>query len=209
MISVVTVHGLWMRGAAMSLLRRRLEPHGFQIYEFTYPSVTGSLRANAAALAAFVAATPGHTVHLIGHSLGGVVIREMLESRDPHLARVGRVVCLGSPLRGSRTAARLARLPGGRRAIGTCIAELNARGGFTAWVPGSEAGSIAGRVPLGLGRLFGPFPEPNDGTVAVAETRVDGADHVVLPVSHFAFLWSKRVAEQTEHFLLHGRFAAG
>jgi len=30
---------------------------------------------------------------------------------------------------------------------------------------------------------------------------------VVLPVSHFAFLWSKRVAEQTEHFLLHGRFA--
>jgi len=26
-------------------------------------------------------------------------------------------------------------------------------------------------------------------------------------VSHFAFLWSKRVAEQTEHFLLHGRFA--
>lgn len=207
MISVVTVHGLWMRGAAMALLRRRLEPHGFQVYEFTYSSVTGSLKANAAALAAFVAATPGHTVHLIGHSLGGVVIREMLESRDPRLTRVGRVVCLGSPLRGSRTAARLARLPGGRRAIGNCIAELNARGGFTAWAPGSEAGSIAGRVPFGLGRLFGPFPEPNDGTVAVAETRVDGAEHVVLPVSHFAFLWSKRVAEQTEHFLLHGRFA--
>ena len=188
----------------MALLRRRLEPHGFQVYEFTYPSVTGSLKANAAALAAFVAATPGHTVHLIGHSLGGIVIREMLES---HVARVGRVVCWGSPLRGSRTAARLARLPGGRCAIGNCIAELNARGGFTAWVAGSEAGSIAGRVPFGLGRLFGPFPEPNDGTVAVAETRVDGAAHVVLPVSHFAFLWSKRVAEQTEHFLLHGRFA--
>jgi hypothetical protein len=61
-------------------------------------------------------------------------------------------------------------------------------------------------VPFGLGRLCGPFPEPNDGTVAVAETRIDGADHVVLPVSHFAFLWSKRVAKQTAHFLLYGRF---
>jgi pimeloyl-ACP methyl ester carboxylesterase len=202
-ISVVTVHGLWMRGASMALFRRRLEPHGFQVYEFTYPSVTRSLEANAAALAAFVAATPGRNVHLIGHSLGGVVIREMLES---NVARVGRVVCLGSPFRGSRTAARLARVPGGRHAIGKGIAELNARGGFTAWVPGIEAGSIAGRVPFGLGRLCGPFPEPNDGTVAVAETRIDGADHVVLPVSHFAFLWSKRVAKQTAHFLLYGRF---
>jgi pimeloyl-ACP methyl ester carboxylesterase len=143
-------------------------------------------------------------VHLIGHSLGGVVIREMLESR---VARLGRVVCLGSPLRGSRTGARFARVPGGRYAIGEGIAELNARGGFTAWVDGVEAGSIAGRVPFGLGHLFGPFGEPNDGTVAVAETKIDGGDHVVLPVSHFAFLWSKRVADQTAHFLAHGRFA--
>lgn len=204
MISVVTVHGLWMRGGSMALFRRRLEPKGFQLYEFTYPSVSNSLAANAAALAAFVAATPGRKVHLIGHSLGGVVIREMLES---HVSRVGRIVCLGSPLRGSRTGARLARLPGGRYAIGLGLAELNARGGFTAWVDGVEAGSIAGRVPFGLGHLFGPFGEPNDGTVAVAETRIDGArDHVVLPVSHFAFLWSRRVADQTAHFLLHGRF---
>jgi pimeloyl-ACP methyl ester carboxylesterase len=203
--SVVTVHGLWMRGASMALLRRRLEPQGFRIYEFNYRSVTRSLADNAAALAAFVAATPGDTVHLIGHSLGGAVIREMLESRVP---RVGRVVCLGSPLRGSRTGARLARLPGGRYAVGKTVAELNARGGFAAWVAGVEAGSIAGRVPLGLGRLFGPFPEPNDGTVAVAETQIDGArDQLVLPVSHFALLWSRRVADQALHFLLHGRFA--
>jgi pimeloyl-ACP methyl ester carboxylesterase len=189
----------------MALLRRRLEPQGFRVYEFSYRSVTCSLAENAAALAAFVAATPGDTVHLIGHSLGGVVIREMLESR---VARVGRVVCLGSPLRGSRTGARLARLPGGRHAIGKCIAELNTRGGFTAWAEGVEVGSIAGRIPLGLGRLCGPFPEPNDGTVAVAETRIEGLrDHVVLPVSHFALLWSKSVADQAAHFLLHGRFA--
>ena len=205
MSTVVTVHGLWMRAAAMAALRRRLEPHGFQVRDFNYPSITGSLAANAAALVKFIDGVPGDTVHLVGHSLGGVLICAMLETVIP--ARIGRVVCLGSPLKGSRTGARLARWPGGQRLIGRCLADVQARGGFAAWRAGVEVGSIAGRIPLGLGRLFGPFAEPNDGTVAVAETKIAGlADHVVLPVSHVALLWSTAVAAQTEHFLLHGKF---
>jgi pimeloyl-ACP methyl ester carboxylesterase len=204
-ISVVTVHGLWMRGASMTGLRRRLEPHGFAFHDFGYPSVTGSLDANVAALAAFVDGVPGDTVHLVGHSLGGVLICALFEGRLP--ARLGRVVCLGSPLKGSRTAARLARWPGGQRLIGSCLAEVNARGGFATWRAGAEVGSVAGNIPLGVGRLLGPFPEPNDGTVAVAETAIAGlTDHIVLPVSHVALLWSAAVAAQTEHFLLQGRF---
>src|SRR6202008_2910316 len=122
-------------------------------------------------------------------------------------ARLGRVVCLGGPLRGSRTAARLARVRGRRRLIGRCLSDVQARGGFDAWPAGVEAGSVAGRIPLGGGRLLGPFPEPNDGPVAVAETQVAGlADHIVLPVSHVALLWSSDVAAQTEYFLAHGRF---
>ena len=205
MISVVTVHGLWMRGASMRVLRRRLEPHGFAVHDFGYSSVMGSLDANVAALAAFVDGVPGDTVHLVGHSLGGVLICAMLEARQPK--RLGRIVCLGSPLKGSRTAARLARWPGGKRLIGACLADVHARGGFSSWRAGVEAGSIAGRIPLGVGRLLGRFSEPNDGTVAVAETVNAGlADHIVLPVSHVALLWSAAVAAQAEHFLLHGRF---
>lgn len=203
--SVVTVHGLWMRGASMAALKRRLEPLGLRVASFGYHSVTRSLADNAAALADFIERMPGDRVHLIGHSLGGVLIRDALARSA--LQRIGRVVCLGSPLRGSRTAARLARLPGGRAAIGKCLAEHNDRGGFQSWGTPVEVGSIAGRVPLGFGRLLGPFPEPNDGTVAVAETTVEGLrDHVVLPVSHVALLWSTLVAEQVEYFLVHGRF---
>lgn len=129
----------------------------------------------------------------------------MLEGHLP--ARLGRVVCLGSPLRGSRTAARLARWPGGARLVGRCLSDVQARGGFNAWREGVEVGSIAGRIPLGVGRLLGPFPETNDGTVAVAETTIVGlTDHVVLPVSHVALLWSAQVAAQVGHFLEHGRF---
>jgi pimeloyl-ACP methyl ester carboxylesterase len=204
-ISVVTVHGLWMRATSMVVLRGRLEPHGFAFHHFGYRSVSESLADGVAALAAYVDAVPGDTVHLVGHSLGGVLICALLETERP--ARIGRVVCLGSPLRGSRTARRLTSWPGGRRLIGRCLADVHARDGFSAWPAGVEAGSIAGRIPLGVGRLLGPFPEPNDGTVAVAETIIDGlADHVVLPVSHVALLWSARVAEQTGHFLEHGRF---
>lgn len=205
MISVVTVHGLWMRGTSMSVLHKRLAGRGFHFHHFSYRSVMGSLNDSAQALAAYVERVPGETVHLVGHSLGGVLICAMLEQSVP--ARTGRVVCLGSPLRGSRTAARLACWPGGRHVIGRCLADVHARNGFSACRHAVEVGSIAGRIPLGVGRLFGPFPEPNDGTVAVAETMIDGlADHIVLPVSHVALLWSVQVAAQAGHFLEHGRF---
>ena len=203
--TVVLVPGLWMRGVSMAVLRRRLYAGGYAVNAFDYPSVRGSLEANAAALATFIDGVPGDVVHLVGHSLGGVLIRTMLERGVP--ARLGRVVCLGSPLRGSGTAARLARLPGGRWIVGRTLAEHNARGGFASWSTAIEAGSIAGRMPFGVGRLLGPFPEPNDGTVAVAETLLTGLrDHVVLPVSHVVLLWSTQVAEQLEHFLAHGCF---
>jgi pimeloyl-ACP methyl ester carboxylesterase len=204
-ICVVTVHGLWMRGASMTILRKRLAPHGFSVTDFGYASVTGSLLGNARLLADYVDHLRGERIHLVGHSLGGVLIRAMLEQHPPR--RLGRVVCLGSPLRGSVTAARLARWPGGERMIGRSMLELGRRGGFDAWPSSVEAGSIAGNRPFGVGRLLGPFAEPNDGTVAVAETKVAGLrDHVVLRVSHMALLWSTEVAAQTEHFLLHGRF---
>jgi pimeloyl-ACP methyl ester carboxylesterase len=203
--SVVTVHGLWMRGTAMRVLRRRLTPNGYSLHDFTYSSITSSLSDNVEALAAFVARVPGETVHFVGHSLGGVLICALLERSLP--ARTGRVVCLGSPLRGSKTGARLSRWPGGRHLIGKCLGDVHARGGFAAWRAGVEVGSIAGRIPFGVGRLLGPFPEPNDGTVAVEETMIAGlSDHIVLPVSHVALLWSTRVAAQVAHFLERGRF---
>jgi pimeloyl-ACP methyl ester carboxylesterase len=205
---VVVVHGVWMRGASMRVLRRRLEAGGFDVHTFSYPSVTANLAANASRLAAFLDAVTGETVHVVAHSLGGVLVRAMLETGAPQ--RLGRVVCLGTPFTGSRTAARVARLPGGARLIGRSLADLLARGGFDAWRARSEVGIIAGRVPIGFGRLFGRFGEPNDGTVAIAETRLaDAHDHIVLPVAHMALLWSPEVARQVDSFLRQGKFERG
>ena len=70
-----------------------------------------------------------------------------------------------------------------------------------------EVGVVAGSSPTGLGRFFAAFDEPNDGSVAVAETRLAGLkDHVVLSVSHTGMLFSGDVADQAAHFLEHGCF---
>ena len=205
MTAVVAVHGLWMRGTVMKILLRHMERHGFEVHAFNYPSIRDDLDANAARLAAFVARVPGDTVHLLGHSLGCVVILAMLERHA--LERPGRIVCLGPPFAGSVTAERVARLPGGERVIGRSLRDLLARGGFKTAAPGREVGIVAGRAPVGLGRLFGRFSGPNDGMVAVAETTLPGAaDHIVLPVAHTALLWSPEVARQVEHFLRTGKF---
>ncbi len=73
--------------------------------------------------------------------------------------------------------------------------------------PGTEAGIIASTRSLGLGGLLGGLPRPNDGTVAVAETRLPGAsDFITLPVTHSGMLLSAACAAQVAHFLAQGRF---
>jgi hypothetical protein len=58
-----------------------------------------------------------------------------------------------------------------------------------------------------VGRLLTSFDGDNDGTVAVAETRLDGAkDHICMPVSHTNMLLSSDVVDQAVAFLKRGEF---
>jgi pimeloyl-ACP methyl ester carboxylesterase len=205
--SVIVAHGLWMPGIETRLLRHRLQIAGFRPFLFRFPTLRGSLQQNVARLARFAAATPGDKLHFVGYSLGGVVTLSMLAGNA--LARVGRIVCLGPPLTGSRTAARLTRYALGRRIIRRSLLEHLQAGGITHWQEPCELGIIAGTRSLGVGRLVAPTEAENDGTVAVEETRLPGATaHITLPVTHTQMLFDKDVARQTIHFLRHGSFAA-
>lgn len=203
--AVIVVHGLWMPGTEMVLLRRRLKAAGLTPVLFRYKSVTRSLTDNAAALAEFADRVPADTLHFVGHSLGGVLALDMLARHVPD--RSGRVVCIGSPLCGTCVGTRLQSYgAGGRRIIGKSIEELIVRGGLPHWSSPREVGVVAGNLPFGLGRPFG-LRGPNDGMVTVEETKLPGAaDHVVLHLSHTALLMSARAASQVVHFLEHGCF---
>lgn len=208
--SVVLLHGIWMPAAELLLFRRWLDgDHRFESRLFGYPSVAATLDENADRLHSYLEQEGLLDTHLVGHSLGGVVALRML-SRYPAAAN-GRVVCLGSPLSGSRTAAFLAGRKWGRTIIGRSLPQLVADQPASDWARAvakrREIGIIAGTKPLGLGRILTRFDGPNDGTVAVSETMLDGArDHLCMPVNHTGMVLSRDVARQTTAFLTHGAF---
>lgn len=202
--AVVLLHGLWFNGLDMTLLRDRLRHAGFDAHQFSYPTVRAAPRANAMALNAFTQRIDNPAVHFVAHSLGGLVVRHLFHDYPP--ARPGRVVTLGTPHQPSRSAQLLARWPGGGLLLGKSV-EQGLLGNVPPWNPFRELGCIAGTMSIGFGRVFSGLPAPNDGTVAVAETRCDGmADHLVLPVSHFGLLLSGKVADAVQQFLRQGRF---
>lgn len=208
---IVLVHGVWMPGVVMSYLKQHLERgHGFRAHLFSYASVRGTLDENAELLADFVTDLGADVVHLVGHSLGGVVSLRMLALNDA--APPGRVVCLGSPLCGCRVATSLSRHSWGSPVLGKALAGGVLDGAASAWAARvtekREVGIIAGTHSMGIGRLLTTFDEDCDGTVAVSETRLPGAsDHICMHVSHMGMTMSRAVADQVAAFLEHGRFA--
>ncbi|MGH8115609.1 MAG: esterase/lipase family protein, partial [Rhodanobacteraceae bacterium] len=77
--AVVFVHGLYMTGLEMSWLRLRIAHAGFETHQFHYHTVLAPVRANAEHLADFIASLDAQTLHLVGHSLGGLVILRLFE----------------------------------------------------------------------------------------------------------------------------------
>ena len=200
---VVLVHGLWLAGWVLAILAVRLRRCGYDARIFSYPSMGASLSANAAALARFAVSLGTPRVHFVGHSMGGLVILKALKA-NPGLG-CGRVVLLGSPSSGSRSAETLARAGAGRVILGHSMME---------WLRGPrtkpenyELGVVSGCRRIGLGRLVTRLPEPNDGVVMESEARVPGmTDFISLRVSHTEMLWSRKVAHQVCSFLQGGRF---
>lgn len=199
------VNGLWLGDPALWLLAWRLRRAGFRVHIFSYPSVRHDLLTNAARLRDFLARVPGEIVHIVGYSLGGLVVRALFHLQSP--PRPGRIVLLGSPQTGNRAAQMLAQRRLGARLLGHSVADLIA-GLPQRWSwPARETGVIAGSRSLGLGRLVARLAVPNDGSVAVEETVVAGAHvQLVLPLAHFALLLAPVVARQIAQFFRNGRF---
>lgn len=208
---IVFVHGIWMPGVSMRLLAGKLDAdYGFEPHLFSYASVAGSLDENAALLADFIRDGGLEGAHAVGHSLGGVVALRMLARDDG--PRIARLVCLGSPLAGSRAGAELTARRWGRVIAGDTLAEGVLEHPATVWAAAVaervEVGSIAGTMAMGAGRLLTAFDGDNDGTVAVAETRMPGLrDHVCVHVTHTGLVLSGEVARQVAAFLETGEFA--
>jgi pimeloyl-ACP methyl ester carboxylesterase len=205
--TVVLIHGLWFPGYILFVLGRRLRRQGFTVHAFSYPSVRADLSANAERLAGFLDTLDADTVHLVGHSLGGILIRALFHHHPRQ--KPGRIVTLGTPHGGSRVAQHQSRYAPWRWAMGKGVIQL-LTGAPRHWTsPPREIGVICGTRSFGMGRLLvRHLPRPNDGLLTVKESAFPAArEHLALPVSHTGMLFSREVAEQVGQFLMTGKFS--
>jgi triacylglycerol lipase len=189
---VVLVHGMARTPASMYLLERRLESEGYRVLNWGYSS-TDSIGALAADLARGVADHAGNAprIHFVGHSLGSILVRWTLENAPPPAS--GRVVMLAPPNQGSAAADRY--------------------GDWIGWIlqPVRELGTGDGSVPRRLvtppGAEVGIVAAEWDGTVQLAETRLEGArEHVVVPAQHTFIMNNPDVQALVLRFLRAGSF---
>lgn len=211
---VVLLHALGRSRWSMWLLARRLRAAGWPVAMVGYPSLRLPIEAAAERVARDVAnvsrgwGSGPCQVHLVGHSLGGIIARRLVLLRadlGPDL-RVARVVQIGSPNLGTNVGTGLARRAVMRWMFGPVLVQVAE---FPARVARHQAiGAIAGtghcswmNAPLGL-------DGPNDGLVTVRSAWAGAGARAAVPVSHSFLPFSASVARLVAGFLRDGRFDA-
>lgn len=192
-LPVLLVHGLGRTPLSLLRLGRRLaragaSPHYFGYYAWaeSHPRILDRLSARLGQLGA-----AGAPVGLIGHSLGGLLLRQAV-FRVPGF-RVHHLVMLGTPNNLPRLAPRARNWMAFRLLTRSCGELLADPAAFRLPPPAYPCTVIAGAS--GRRGRWSPFGnDPNDGFVAVDEARLPGNDPILLPVRH-TFMMNQRAVQ--------------
>ncbi len=205
---VVVIHGLGRSRSAMWLLASRLEDAGFDVVRVGYRSLSQTPEQIHRDISGQIEACcvgQDRTVHFVGHSLGGLLVRAYLQ--HTRLENLGRVVLLGTPSQGSELVDRfrdrwwMSMLGPTASALGT------AAGSFPNALdePYYAVGVIAGVADGIPNEKY--LPGEDDGLVTVEATKLVGmTDFIVVDTGHSAMRYNQEVAEQTVAFLRNGMF---
>jgi pimeloyl-ACP methyl ester carboxylesterase len=209
---VVLLHGVFRTRRSMRVLESRLQAHGFHVVSVDYASTCLPMEQHAKNLASVISnLSQAKRIHLVGHSMGGLVIRRYLAGAAD--SRIKRVVMLGTPNHGSEVADWASELGLYHLLFGPVSRELctaNARAGLEecSLPVNVEAAVIAG----GFGRRTGLNPllrGDNDGLVTVESAKLPGAcDFLCVPVYHGGIVRSAAVADAVARFLQTGALGA-
>jgi triacylglycerol esterase/lipase EstA (alpha/beta hydrolase family) len=206
---VILLHGLARTNVSMLAMQKAISHAGYKAINYHYPSreYTIAELAEIAISEALAQCESATKIHFVTHSMGGILVRQYL--RQHKIEKLGHVVMLGPPNKGSELVDLLADLPGFKTVNGPAGMQLGTK---DLSVPNSlgpvdfSLGVVAGTQTINL-ILSSFLPKPNDGKVSVESTKVEGmTDHIELPATHPFMMWNPDVIEQVLFFLKHGRF---
>ena len=207
--TVVLIHGLARGNIAMKAMAKRIVAAGYNVQQVGYKSmgetpelvlndVTEQINACCATLE-----TP---VHLVGHSLGGILARAYLGENS--LPNLKSVVLIGSPNKGTPIVDAF-KEKWWMKLVGDVALSLNTENkGFlnSLKAPDYPLGVIAGVVKEG-GLFSDDIPGDDDGLVPLESTKVEGMnDFIILNVGHGKMRDDETVIAQLLHYLKEGKF---
>lgn len=193
--SVLFIHGLFMPSWIMLPLAHRLNRNGFHCFGYDYPTRIRRVGQHGAELAAILSRFSEPRFDVVTHSMGGLILRSALSQAPGLVRRIGRVVMIAPPNRGSDLAFDwLNRLSFADRIV-VPLPDLS-----------SGADSPVHALPVPEMEL-GILAAENDHAVRLPQTRIGvERDHLVLPGAHTDILFRRETAVRIERFLRTGTF---
>jgi len=208
---VILLHGMARSKLSMQPLEEFLTEKGYSVINTGYPSTTETVEILAdkylADMVAQCIQKGADKVHIVTHSLGGVVTRQYLQNHS--LLKGSRIVMISPPNKGSE------------------LADLFRDLSIYKWLNG-PAGQVLGTKPESLPNTLAPIegeigvitgdgtlnplyswliPGDDDGKVSVERAKLDEmADFIVVPSSHSFIMRHPEVLRQVVFFLKNGVF---
>lgn len=215
---VVLIHGLGRSSIVFWRMKPYLQRAGFDVATYNYPSTKHGVAALTKMLVGDLErwTDGGRKVHMVGHSMGGILIRGALLQPPPF--ELGRIVMIGSPNKGAGVLSHFGHRPLTSWYFGPAARDLVIGSEYlaTLGVPKAEIGVIAGTTrwhllnPIAYVNSFLAPDVPNDGTVEVENTYLEGmTDFIALPANHTIMCQHPRVLHQVVAFLKDGGFDHG
>jgi pimeloyl-ACP methyl ester carboxylesterase len=204
---IVIVHGLGNNANTMRSITKYLNENSLPTIAITYPSTEARLEECAGYLNEVLQSMDQvERFHLVGFSMGGLVIRSWLKHHDD--PRLDRIVFIGSPHYGAELADRLLTSQAFTSLLGPGAMQLRSdsdAGSGALPVPNQEFAVIAGAAGTTMG-MNPLIPGDDDGMVSLASAKLAGAsDHVVVRNLHALLPFDKRVHAAARRFIETGK----
>ncbi len=173
---VVLLHGLGRTRRSLARLDGALREAGFTTARLDYPSTRKSIQDHAATLAELLDHIPTpNKLSFVSHSLGGLIVRQLLQYDAPWRPAIDRIVMIAPPNQGASLAGSLDRGGVLRGILGPSYGQIAEGFATTLPVPQVPVAIFAGDAAGGSG----------DGLVTVEETRLEGVnEHHIVPAIH-------------------------